>query len=152
MKKVISATKLYRLWEGMKARCYNENRKEYINYGGRGIIVCNSWLKFENFKKWALSNGYEIGLELDRKDNDRNYEPKNCAFVTHSKNNLNKRKRKDNTTGYTGVTFHIINFVYNYEIQIDGKRTRKSGFKTAKEAFEAKNNYIKENGIYYENK
>lgn len=58
MKKRVSATKLYRLWESIKARCYNPKRKDYNNYGGRGITICKEWFCFDAFKNWALENGY----------------------------------------------------------------------------------------------
>lgn len=70
MKKRVSATKLYRLWESIKARCYNPKRKDYNNYGGRGITICKEWFCFDAFKNWALENGYNPGLEIDRIDND----------------------------------------------------------------------------------
>ena len=54
MKKRVSATKLYRLWESIKARCYNPKRKDYNNYGGRGITICKEWFCFDAFKNWAL--------------------------------------------------------------------------------------------------
>ena len=98
MKKRVSATKLYRLWESIKARCYNSKRKDYPNYGGRGITVCKEWFCFDVFKNWALENGYNPGLEIDRINNDGIYCPDNCRFVTHSENNRNKRIRRDNTT------------------------------------------------------
>lgn len=138
MKKRVSATKLYRLWESIKARCYNSKRKDYPNYGGRGITVCKEWFCFDVFKNWALENGYNPGLEIDRINNDGIYCPDNCRFVTHSENNRNKRIRRDNITGYKGVTRHKQTGKYNYEIQIDGIRYRKSGFLTAKEAYNAR--------------
>ncbi|WP_418707219.1 hypothetical protein [Barnesiella intestinihominis] len=70
MKKRVSATKLYRLWESIKARWYNPKRKDYNNYGGRGITICKEWFCFDAFKNWALENGYNPGLEIDRIDND----------------------------------------------------------------------------------
>ena len=151
MKKVESKTKLYRCWEYMKARCYNKNRKEYVNYGGRGITVCKDWHLYINFKHWALNNGYSPNLELDRIDVNGNYSPENCRFVTHSENNLNKRKRKDNTSGYTGVYFHKQSRIYGYEIQVNNKRIRKYGFSTALEAYNAKMQFIKDNDIKYNN-
>lgn len=75
MKKRVSATKLYRLWESIKARCYNSKRKDYPNYGGRGITVCKEWFCFDVFKNWALENGYNPGLEIDRINNDGIYCP-----------------------------------------------------------------------------
>ena len=85
---------LYHRWKGMKRRCYNKNFKQYKDYGGRGISVCEEWLySFRNFYDWAMSHGFSEELEIDRIDNDGNYEPDNCRWVTH-KVNANNRKRK----------------------------------------------------------
>lgn len=86
--------KLYRVWGGMKARCGNPNNPAYQNYGGRGIIVCEDWKEPKTFFNWALSNGYKQGLEIDRIDNNGNYEPGNCRFVTPAKNARNRRTSK----------------------------------------------------------
>jgi len=86
--------KLYGVWIGMKKRCQNKNEKCYKHYGGRGITVCKEWkTEFIIFYKWALKNGYQEGLEIDRINNSGNYEPKNCHFVTHAENCQNRRKR-----------------------------------------------------------
>ena len=53
-----SGTRLYRVWDAMKQRCHNPNANEYNRYGGRGITICEEWSSFENFRKWAMSNGY----------------------------------------------------------------------------------------------
>jgi hypothetical protein len=75
--------RLYFIWCGMKVRCKNPNSKAFPDYGGRGIIVCDEWVSdYLNFRDWALSNGYTDGLSIDRKDNDGNYEPTNCRWVT----------------------------------------------------------------------
>ena len=67
----------------MKKRCYNPHDKYYKNYGGRNIKVCDEWRSdFSLFKKWADTNGYKQGLSIDRIDNDKNYEPGNCRWVT----------------------------------------------------------------------
>lgn len=81
MKKRVSATKLYRLWESIKARCYNPKRKDYNNYGGRGITICKEWFCFDAFKNWALENEYNPGLEIDRIDNDGIYSPKIAVLL-----------------------------------------------------------------------
>lgn len=82
----------------MKERCYNPNSKSYHRYGGRGIKVCDEWLNdFSAFESWALSHGYSPELKLDRVDNDGDYCPENCEFVTNKKN----CQHKGNTRYYT---------------------------------------------------
>jgi len=75
----------------MKQRCLNPRCRAYHNYGARGITVCQDWYEFEPFCKWALSSGYEKGLDLDRIDNDGNYEPANCRWVDRKTNTNNRR-------------------------------------------------------------
>ena len=85
---------IYTCWAGMKARCFNSNELAYKNYGGRGITVCNEWLNFEPFYRWAISSGYKHGLEIDRINNNGNYEPSNCRWVTDNENRLNTRRNR----------------------------------------------------------
>lgn len=85
--------RLYRIWTGMKTRCSNPNRKEYKNYGGRGIKVCKKWLTYKNFYNWAIRNGYKDNLTIDRIDNDGNYEPKNCRWITIQEQQKNKKRK-----------------------------------------------------------
>ncbi len=78
---------------GMKERCYNTANKDYPNYGGRGIKVCDEWLSdFDKFMSWALSSGFEYRLTLDRVDVNGNYCPANCRFVSRKEQNRNMRK------------------------------------------------------------
>lgn len=82
--------KLYAVWSAMKQRCTNPNNKKWERYGGRGISVCAEWKdSYDNFKVWALSNGYREGLTLDRIDNNKGYEPSNCRWTTYHEQNLN---------------------------------------------------------------
>jgi hypothetical protein len=78
----------------MKERCYNSKRKEYPNYGGRGISVCSEWFDFRNFMEWSLSNGYSDDLTIDRIDNDGNYCPENCRWVSMKQQGQNKRTNR----------------------------------------------------------
>lgn len=79
----------------IKVRCFNKTSKDYINYGGRGITVCQEWCNNrDTFVKWALENGYELGLEIDRIDNNGNYSPENCRWVTKRENSRKTRQVK----------------------------------------------------------
>lgn len=94
---------LYGVWKTMKDRCYREKSKSYKNYGGRGISVCDEWRNdYKAFYDWSMKNGYkeeqnENGvniLSIDRIDNDGNYEPSNCRWVTADIQAKNKRRKK----------------------------------------------------------
>lgn len=97
--------KLYPIWVAMRQRCKNPSNEYYHNYGARGIRVCDAWdNSAEEFITWSLANGWEEGLQLDRRDNDLGYNPDNCRFITQQKNLRNSRAMKaNNTTGYRGV-------------------------------------------------
>lgn len=75
-------SRLYNIWKHMKSRCNNPKDAKYHNYGGRGILVCKEWDDFIPFYEWAISNGYRDDLEIDRTNNDGNYCPSNCRWVT----------------------------------------------------------------------
>lgn len=83
---------IYTAYHNMIDRCTKETATGFKDYGGRGITVCKSWTNsFTNFKKWALSNGWQQGLTLDRKDTDGNYTPYNCRWVTKKRQQNNRR-------------------------------------------------------------
>ena len=91
-----SGTRLYKIWIHMKSRCYLKTDPNYKDYGARGIKVCPSWLhSYPPFKAWALRNGYQDNLTIDKKENDGNYSPKNCQWLTKSENSKKRwRNRK----------------------------------------------------------
>lgn len=87
----LGGTRLYSTWNGMKRRCSNPNDKEYKNYGGRGVKVCDEWIDdFTKFYNWAVSHGYDDNLTIDRIDVNGNYEPSNCRWVTMKTQQNNK--------------------------------------------------------------
>ena len=105
MAKVIhgmSHTRLYQIWNSMKQRCQNPKTINYRDYGGKGISVCEEWNNdFKRFCAWSMANGYREHLTIDRIDNKKNYEPKNCRWATN--------KEQQNNTSYTRL------FTYNGE-------------------------------------
>lgn len=91
----LSGHPLYGVWHGMKSRCNNSNNYNWKHYGKRGIDICDQWSNnLIAFVEWALANGWKKGLQIDRKDNNGNYNPDNCRFVTAKVNMNNKRKSK----------------------------------------------------------
>lgn len=86
-------TRLYNIFQGMKKRCYNKHRKDFYEYGGRGITICKEWLDdFMTFYDWAINNGYDDTLTIDRVDNNKAYSPDNCRWVDIKTQSNNTRK------------------------------------------------------------
>lgn len=95
-------TRLYRIWGNMVNRCTNPNNPAWCNYGGRGILVCDEWRSYENFRDWAKSSGYFDKLSLDRTDNNGGYNPDNCRWVDRYTQANNTRS--NHLIEYNGVT------------------------------------------------
>lgn len=126
--------RIFTVWNDMKARCFNKSEKAYKSYGGRGIIVCDEWLVFENFYKWAMSNGYNDELTIDRINNNEGYFPSNCRFVTMHDNAIRQRKSimikigniEESASGWSRITGLSRTFIVN--------RYRKYGYEKFKKA------------------
>ena len=85
-------TRLYKIYAKMKERCYDPNYPQRNLYGGRGIKICKEWIdSFENFRDWAIKNGYSDDLSIDRIDANGDYEPSNCRWEDKYQQANNKR-------------------------------------------------------------
>ena len=108
-------TRLYQTWAGMKSRCFNPKNKKYKYYGGRDITIYEKWKSdYTVFREWALANGYKDNLTIDRIDNNGDYNPDNCQWI--SKANNNRKASEKFTIGEVVEIRKIINY---------GKYTRK---------------------------
>lgn len=93
-------TRLYRIWQGMKHRCYCKTAEDWELYGGRGIGVCDEWRNdFSKFHEWAIQNGYDekapiMQCTIDRIDVDKDYSPENCRWADPHTQRINQRPRK----------------------------------------------------------
>lgn len=91
-KKIIKNKRVYRIWQGMKGRCYNKNDRKYKYYGAKKVSVCDEWINsFPAFYNWAIANGYKDNLTIDRINANGDYCEKNCRWVGYSEQNNNKR-------------------------------------------------------------
>jgi hypothetical protein len=133
-----AGTPLYQCWIDMKHRCSNPKYRDYHRYGGRGINVCNEWLTFIPFMEWALSHGYQKGLEVDRINNDGNYEPANCKWSTQQQQSLNKHRKE------TWAIYHNGKYLWGVYLTRNRKPIYVGTYKTIPEAIIARDKFVAE--------
>jgi hypothetical protein len=145
-------SKLNKIYDSMKRKCYNQKCERYKDYGGRGITICDEWLNNEHvpgtrnctkgwvaFKNWALENGYRDGLSIDRIDNNKGYCASNCRWVSSSVQNNNKRNNLMIT--YKGKTQNLKQWCNELGLKYQRVRDRINKYHwTVERAFETKVN------------
>ena len=148
-------TLLYKVWQGVKSRSVNSgtfnDRKQHDEYKRKNITMCEEWLKYENFSKWAKETGYSenSNLSIDRKDNEKGYYPENCRWTTA---NIQARNTKviwsTNKTGYRGVSLTTRKKnPYRCLIYVDKKQISLGQYNNPIDAAKAYNKYVLDNDL-----
>jgi hypothetical protein len=127
--------RLYTIWKSMKKRCTDpddENARYYID---KGVLVCDEWLEsYHAFRDWAMENGYEDHLTIDRINTNGNYEPSNCRFITMQQNSFNTSPRKNTSSKYKGVHWDSTKKKWRASIMKDGKKMQLGNFNLENDA------------------
>ncbi len=132
----LSRTLTYKSWSSMMQRCFNANNTNYKDYGGRGIIVCERWLIYENFLEDMGSRPDKL-LSIDRIDTDGNYELSNCKWSTQKEQNINRRNSKSVVNTITNQEYFTISeaaidldiSISSLHKQLTGKNKNKTDLK-----------------------
>lgn len=123
-----SKTRLYKVWAGIKSRCYNPNCDNYKYYGAKGITMCDDWKdNFESFRKWSFDNGYDESAgsqecTIDRIDNSMPYSPENCRWTDHVIQCNNQSKNK--IFEYDGRALTMAEWAREFDIKYTTLRAR----------------------------
>ena len=136
----------YMKWKSILSRCNNPQNASYINYGGRGITVCNEWLSLQNFIIWCEQT-YIEGMTLDRINNDGGYSPDNCRWADRLTQTINQRVKKSNKSGYVGVSWRKDRNKWIVRIGTEIRYECLGHFDDLMEAVIFRDNYIIENKL-----
>lgn len=131
--------RLYHTWSELRRRCHGRTTN-YQYYSGKGISYCKEWENFDAFAEWAIQNGYNPELEIDRIDGNGDYSPDNCRWVSHKDNSRNRKARSNNSTGIAGIHTRTNKYGISYRATIttDTGRIHIGTFKTLEEAAAAR--------------
>ena len=111
----LSRTRIHKIWDGMRYRCNNPTNPHYKDWGGRGIKICEEWDDFMTFYEWAMANGYDDTLSIERIDNDGDYCPENCKWIKRGDQAKNRRICIFLT--HNGVTKSLVDWANEYGIK-----------------------------------
>lgn len=143
----LSRTRINKCWRDMKQRCLNPKHKWYPEYGGRGITVCDEWMKFMPFYEWSMQNGYSDGLTIDRIDNNKGYCPENCRWATWKQQCEHKRRpRRKNLSENVGIE-HTPCGRYRARVHRKEGVFNVGSFATVEEARAARKEFIRRNNL-----
>ncbi len=140
---------LYRTWQSMMNRCFDQRSVSYHRYGGRGITVASAWAWWPTFADWAIKSGWDRELQIDRIDNDGNYSPDNCRFVTASVNCQNRDMKRmavmarEAQVMFHGKLFRCVETDETFVTQVDAMRKHGVDRKTLRMALQG---YYKQAG------
>ena len=144
----LTTNKFYHIWKGILRRCNNPKNKDYKNYGGRGIVVCEEWQDVTNFVAWCEATHPNIeGYSIDRIDNDNGYIPENCRWANRLVQATNQRIKYTNTTGVSGVVWDVNRGKWRAQISVNYTNKNLGRYLTLEEAVLARDKYILENNL-----
>ena len=143
----LSNHRLYHVWTNMMSRCYVATNKRYKNYGEKGITVCKEWHNIENFIE-DMDDSYQLGLSIDRIDNNKGYSKDNCRWTTRKIQSRNTRVlMSSNKSGYRGVHWHKTSKKWISQITVSSKTIYIGSFHTAINGAVAYDKYIIDNNL-----
>ena len=129
-------TRLYRIWLTMKSRCYLPSQVGYKYYGGQGVTVCDEWKNdFMSFHDWAMNNGYEETLTIDRIDPYGNYEPSNCRWSTVKEQCNNRSSNINITIGNATKSLMSWCEIFNVDYKKVHARYQRNGYESIDRLF-----------------
>lgn len=148
----LSKTRLYKIYMGMKERCYDSNNHNYIRYGSRGIKICEEWLDdFTVFHTWSINNGYSDNLSIDRIIGHLHYSPDNCRWTNPTIQARNSTKgqyrNKPTSSKYIGVSFYTRDSKWVAQITVNNKCINLGKYISEVEAAQVRDDYILKNKL-----